>query len=156
MKLMLDTQIFDHLTAKPTLISTLNLLQENKKVAIISTHIQEDELAGIKDKEKSRTIARINRVLVNTTGAVYGVSKYGRSTYGDGSTSSVSIHDIRPPNTNNHTHDALIATSASRHADIFVTEDKRLRNRLESLTQKKCKIWNFLELENWIISQKFP
>ena len=156
MELMLDTQIFDCLADKPALISTLNLLQENKRIAILSTHIQEDELAGIKDKKKSLTIAKIKRVLVNTADAVYGVSKYGRSTYGDGSNSGVSIHDIRLPNTKNHTRDALIATSASRHADIFVTEDKRLRNCLQSLTQKKCKVWNFLESENWIISQKHP
>jgi hypothetical protein len=113
-------------------------------------------LAGIKNKAKSLTIAKIKRVLVNTAGTVYGVSKYGPSTYGDGKSSGVSIQEIRPPTTNNHTRDALIATSASKHADILVTNDGRLYRRLEKLTQKKCQVWNFSDLENWIISQKHP
>lgn len=149
---MLDTHIFDCLADKPGIIPTINLLQENKKVALLSTHIQEDELSDIKDKAKSRIISKIKRVQVNTEGAVYGVSKMGLSTYGDGGSSGVSIRDIQSP-AKNHTRDALIATSASKHADVLVTNDGRLCKRLEKLTQKKCQVWNFSDLENWIISQ---
>lgn len=42
MNIMLDTNIFDSLSDNPGLISALTLLQENQKVIILTTPIQED------------------------------------------------------------------------------------------------------------------
>lgn len=55
-------------------------------------------MTGIKDKVKARTLAKIQRVLVNTAGGVYGVPRYGQSIYKDGKSSGGAIHDIRPTN----------------------------------------------------------
>jgi len=151
MKIMLDTQIYDLLAAKPALIVSLNTLQQASAVSILSTQIQEDELAGIKDAGKAAEVAKIRRERVSTAGAVFGVSKYGTGTYGDGSDSGISIDEVRSPS-KGHTRDALIATSASKHADVLVTEDDRLARRLSNLTPR-CQVWSFSMFEKWIIAQ---
>ena len=87
MRLMLDTQIYDLIVAEPGLVATLNGLQDENVASIISTQIQEDELAGITDPVKAIEVSRVRRELVPTAGGIYGVSKYGSSTYGDGSAS---------------------------------------------------------------------
>jgi hypothetical protein len=154
MRLMLDTQIYDRLAAKPGLIATINGLQHANVASVVSTQIQEDELTGITEPVKASEVAKVRRELVPTAGAVYGVSKYGTATYGDGSASGISIDDVRSAS-KGHTRDALIATSASMHADVLVTDDGRLTRRLRSLSTK-CDVWSFAKLESWIASQSLP
>lgn len=151
MKVMLDTQIYDLLAGKPAIIASLNALQHANAISILSTQIQEDELAGIKDGVKAAEVAKIERHRVPTAGAVYGVSTFGTATYGDGSDSGISIDEVRS-SSKGHTRDALIATSASKQADVLVTEDDRLAKRLGSLSPK-CQVWSFSRLKKWIVAQ---
>ncbi len=44
--------------------------------------------------------------------------------------------------------DAVIADCANAYADIFVSEDKRARNRLENIS--KCKVMTFVQFKQWI------
>lgn len=154
MRIMLDTQIYDHLATTPGLIQRVNSLQETHVLSIVSTQIQEDELAGMRDAAKAAEVAKLNREVVPTAGAVFGVSKFSTATFGDGSPSGISIDEVRSPS-KGHTPNALLATSASIHADVLVTEDARLANRLGTLSPR-CKIWSFSALETWINSQVSP
>ena len=151
MKIMLDTQIYDRLADRPPLISALNSLQDRTELSVLSTQIQEDELAGMKDASKAYEVAKLSRERAHTAGGVYGTSKYDTGTYGDGSGSGISIEDVRSPS-KRHSRDALIATSASMHADVLVTEDRRLANRLKRLSPR-CQLWTFSKLEEWILAQ---
>ena len=151
MKIMIDSQIYDLVANTPGLAESLNALQRGGALTILSTHIQEDELASIKDAGKEARMAVIQRVQVPTAGGVYGVPKYDGGTYGDGSDSGISIDEVRIPS-KGHTRDALIATSASKHADVLVTEDGRLARRLNSLTPR-CEIWSFSDFKEWVATE---
>lgn len=148
MKIMLDTQIYDLIVDIPGMAKRLNQLSREGKVLVLYTHIQEDELANIPDEQKRVAIAQIIRKKVVTSGAVYGVSKYGQATYGDGSSGGISISDIRSLS-RKHTKDALIATTTARNADVLVTEDKRLANRIKTLSPS-CEVWGFDKLKDYV------
>lgn len=150
MKFMLDTQIYDLIMTIPDMVRRLNHLSEKGKVTILYTHIQEDELARIPDDQKRNKIAQIVKKKVTTSGAIWRVSKYRQATYRDGSSSGVGINDIRSPS-KKHTDDALIASTAARDADVLVTRDKRLTNRMKNLSTR-CQIWGFDQFKSYIFS----
>jgi hypothetical protein len=150
MRVMLDTQIYDLVANTPGLVEAVNALQRRGALTILCTHIQEDELASIRDATKAARVAAIQRTRAPTAGGVYGVSKYGAGTYGDGSDSGISIDEVRA-SSKRHTRDALIATSSSKHADVLVTEDGRLARRLNHLTPR-CQVWSFSEFQQWVVA----
>ena len=57
MKMMIDSQIYDLVANTPGLAESLNALQRGGALTILSTHIQEDELASIKDAGKAARYA---------------------------------------------------------------------------------------------------
>jgi|JI10StandDraft_1071094.scaffolds.fasta_scaffold17638_8 rRNA-processing protein FCF1 len=152
MKVMFDTQIYDLVIAELGMTQTLNSLATKGVLKILTTHIQQGEIQGIPNEEKRRMISEIITECVTTSGAVYGVSVYNMATYGDGNTGGFGIDDVRSK-TGGHTNDALIATTASRDADVLVTEDKRLANRLKQLNTQ-TKVWLFADLKQYLSDSK--
>lgn len=152
MKFMLDTMIYDLIINTAGLIDRLNLLSDCGKVVILCTHIQNDQLTKIPDERKRAEVSKITRIQVTTAGAVFGISKFGCATFGDGSQTGISIDQICSPS-KSHTEDALIATTASRDADVLVTEDKRLFKRFKVATPG-CKVWPFKKFLQFI--QDYP
>ncbi len=142
---MFDTQIYDQVITESGMTQLLNKLSTQGRLKILTTHIQQDEIKAIPDEEKKLAIQEIVTELVNTSGAVYGVSKWGMATWGDGSSGGFSIDEVRSES-KGHTKDALIATTAARDADVIVTEDKRLVNRLKQLGVQ-TKVWSFADLK---------
>lgn len=148
MKIMLDTQIYDWIIDTPEMVERLNRLSREGKVRILCTHIQEDELVRIPDEKKRAAVASIIKEKVPTSGGVFNVSKWNEFSWGDGSPGGFSIDDVRSPS-KGHTEDALIATTAVRDADVLVTEDRRLANRMQTLSAR-CQIWRFDELKKYV------
>jgi predicted nucleic acid-binding protein len=148
MKIMLDTQIYDLIIDTQGMAERLNQLSEENKLTILCTHIQEHELANIPDEQRKANIAQITRKIVPTSGGVIGVSRIGLATIGDGGIGGVRIGDIRSPS-GSHVHDALIATTAARDADVLVTEDKRLANRMQTF-QTTCTVWGFSQFKEYV------
>ncbi len=146
---MFDTQIYDLIIAIPNLTDCINCLSTNNKIEVLCTHIQNDELSKIPDHDKYVKVSLIKRKQVTTAGAIYGVSKYGAAKYGNGSSSGISIGQIRSPS-GKHTKDALIATSASQYADVFVTEDGRLSKKLRGISAS-CEVWSFEKFKDYIL-----
>ncbi len=144
---MLDTQIIDLIVGTPGMVDGLNQLSAAGEMVILCAHIQEDELAGIPDEHKRADIAKIVKEKVPTAGGVWDVSKWGEFTWGDGRSGGVSINDVRAKS-HSHTKDALIGTTAAQHADVLVTEDRRLANRMRAL-QSSCVIWGFNQLKEY-------
>ncbi len=151
MRLMLDTMIYDKVVDTPGMLELLQRLVDEGEVEILATHIQEDELAKIPDERKRAEVSKIPRQEVPTSGAVWNTSKWDRATWGDGSESGVSIDEIRSEK-RGHTHDALIATSASANVDALVTNDKRLKNRLND-SDARCEVWNFKRFRSFVMGQ---
>jgi hypothetical protein len=146
-KFMLDTHIYDLIVATSGLVDQVNGLVAAGKATILCTHVQDDELANILDAHKRAEVLRINRRRVPTAGAVFGLSRYGASTYGDGSTGGIALDQVRSA-ARGHTKDALIASTASREADVLVTEDRRLVNRLRAISTS-CQVWSFERFANY-------
>jgi hypothetical protein len=46
--------------------------------------------------------------------------------------------------------DALLAATASGEADVLVTEDTSLRNKMDASTTLKCKAWWFADFEAFV------
>lgn len=165
---MLDTNIYDKLRSDPEFLKTLIALQENGQLEIVKTHIQEDELAAAPfnlemPSEKIATDAFIlgtsrlgqarlgdgtgclKETKVPTAGAIWGTSRWGDACWGDGSQSGMSVDDIKTE-AGNHIGDSLIAVTASNQADIFVTEDTRLRRKMKNCPAK-CKVMDYSEFK---------
>ncbi len=148
---MLDTMIYDKVVDTPGMLELLLRLVEEGEVEILATHIQEDELASIPDERKRAEVAKVPRQVIPTSGAVWGTSKWGGATWGDGSEGGVGIDEIRSEK-RGHTHDALIATSASANVDVLVTDDNRLKNRLKD-SDARCEVWTFKEFRRSLMNE---
>jgi hypothetical protein len=151
MKIMLDSNIYDKIVAMPPMVERLNQFSGEGELIILRTHIQEDELNRIPDRKKREAVAKIITKTIATSGFVWDKSKYDAGTWGDGSSTGVSVDDIRS-SSGGHTEDALIATSAAGNADVLVTDDKRLRNRMKDL-KAPCRIWTFGDLSLYVFSK---
>lgn len=148
---MLDTQIYDLIAEAPGMATCINDLSGRSSVLILSTHIQEDQLSSIPNKEKKTIIKSITRQVLPTSGAIAGLSRYDKSTFGDGSSGGFGVDEFRSPH-KKHSEDALIATTAAKYANVLVTEDRRFKNRMKSLTSV-CEVWDFNQFRQYIGSQ---
>jgi len=128
MRFMLDTMIFDHIVDDPAFEKVVRDAAHSRSISIVSTHIQEDQIAAIPDDEKREAISRIPRTVVPTTGFALGVSRLGMAAFADDDTSAT-LERMGQRHLRN-TMDALIAASAGDEADVIVTEDKTLRHRI--------------------------
>jgi len=126
---MLDTNIFVHIVEDPAFASVVRDAALSGSITIVSTHIQEDQIADNPDAEQREAISRIPRTVVPTTGFATGVSRLGMAAFADDDTSAT-IERMGQRHLKN-TKDALIAASAGEKADVIVTEDKTLRKRIQ-------------------------
>jgi len=128
MRFMLDTMIFDHIIADVPLAKAIGQAVEAGRITLVTTHIQEDQIAKISDEGKRDAISRIPRRVVSTTGLALGVSRLGMVEPADNATSAmmerIGRRHLRT------VKDAPIAASARDKADAIVTEDKTLRKRI--------------------------
>lgn len=125
---MLDTIIFDRIVDDPAFAKVVRDAALSDSIMIVTTHIQEDQIADIPDDEKRAAISRIPRNVVATTGVALGVSRLGMAKTADDDTSAT-MERMGQRHLKN-TKDALIAASACEQADVIVTEDKTLRHRI--------------------------
>jgi len=146
---MLDTQIYDRIITEPGLTERLKLLSKSGKLEILMTHIQQDEIAAITDKPKRTAAQQIMTRCIPTSGAIWGVSKWDMCTWGDGSAGGFGIDEVRSPS-KGHTADALIATTAAKDADVLVTEDSRLTERLKALNSQ-CEVWAYSRFRTYVL-----
>lgn len=126
---MLDTMIFDHVVADAPLFEAVKEAAEAGRITIVTTHVQEDQIAAIPDADKREAILRIPRSIVPTTGFAMGVSRLGMAGLTNEETSAT-LERIGQRHLKT-VKDALIAASASSRADALVTEDNTLRKRIE-------------------------
>jgi hypothetical protein len=134
MRALLDTMIFDKIIADDALRGDVLSLIAAEQLIILTTHIQEDQIAQIKDSAKCEAINTIRRTTIPTGAAVYDHSKYDASEYGSGA-GPVKIEDVFRGNPKD-IPDALIGATLS-HADVLVTDDRTFRNRTKPLARER-------------------
>ena len=128
MRFMLDTMIFDLIVADASFADAVRDAARSGAITIVTTHIQEDQIAEIPDDEKREAILHIPRSVVPTTGFVLDVSRLGMARFADEETTAT-IERIGRRRLR-QAKGALIAASARDEADGIVTEDKTLRKRI--------------------------
>lgn len=140
LRLMLDTMIYDLLVADPPLLDGLIELVDRGDVEVLTTHVQEDELAAIPDAAKRASIARVPRRQVATSHFVLGTSRLDHARLGEPG----DFEALRGGMDHlGHTHDALIGATAAYERAVLVTEDARLASRAAAAG---VTVWNFEEL----------
>ena len=128
MRFMLDTMIFTHIVGDAAFATVVRDGARSGSVTIVTTHIQEDQIADIRDGEKREAISHIPRTVVPTTGFALDVSRLGMARFADEETSAT-IERIGRRHLGT-VKDALIAASTRDEADAIVTHDKTLRRRI--------------------------
>ena len=126
---MFDTQIYDKMIEGDL---DINLLKKNKyRYEFYITHIQVEELSNCSDKEKRAKLSlfktEISPKIVPTESMVLGVSRFGECKFGNADI----LENLRRGNTRD-TNDALIGETAIKKELILVTEDKKLRQKVNS------------------------
>jgi predicted nucleic acid-binding protein len=124
---LLDTNIFDKIVADPEALQLVRSLTSEGKIALFTTHVQEDELAEIPDEAKKERIVQIPRKSL-PTGFIIGYSRLDMARLG----TEAPIEAIRRGNREKYTEDALIAATAQADSCLLITEDNTLRKRAES------------------------
>jgi hypothetical protein len=145
MRVLLDTMVFDNIAADDELKRCVLTLIERGEMAILSTHVQQQQLAAIKDDAKRAAIATIPREVIATGGAMWDHSAWDAALWTNAE-AAARIDEVFRGNPND-IPDALIASTLS-YADRLVTSDRRLRNRLAKNSPDK--VWTFDEFRKFV------
>lgn len=152
MKMMFDTTGYNALAVNPEAFERLRALVEIGAIDVLKTHIQEDELRNTESEAKRTDLLAVYHALgteVPTSGGIWDVSRWDKFKWGDGE-GDVKLPDVTSEN-RNHLEDALIAATAAAEADVLVTDDRRLTNRIGA-TGSRVEVWGFERLATYLRS----
>jgi predicted nucleic acid-binding protein len=144
-RFLVDTMILDRIVGTEGAARLFVELHGRGEVQLVVTHIQEDELAAIRDANKRRLIAMIPRQVVATYGFVIGTSRIGMSRMGE----DEPVEAIRAPNWPKFTNDALIAATAQYENVTLVTDERRLLNRARR--ELGIEVWNWATFHQYLV-----
>jgi hypothetical protein len=155
-KIMLDTNEYDRLLAAPDTYDKLPSLLSVGKIELLTTHVQRDEIMAIDDAgKKARLEALLTHArMIPTRGAILDISRFDLARSGDEDDHKL-IEHIRGEAWERKSKDALIAATAVKDADVFVTDDKRLAGRLYSYPRIRCEVINFEQLKTRLANLRF-
>ena len=149
---MFDTTGYNALTVNPEVFERLRALAEKGAIAVLRTHVQEDELRNTKSEAKRADLLDVYHALgseVPTSGGIWNVSRWNRSRWGNGA-GDVKLADVVSEN-RRHLEDALTAATAAAEVDVLVTDDRRLTNRIRATTSR-VEVWRFERFEAYLRS----
>lgn len=143
-RIIFDSNIFDKL-----IIGELsnNEIEDSKinGFEYFITHVQTDEISKCSDEEKRKKLTLFFVVLkptvVGTESFVIGTSRLGFAKLSDGQT----FEKLRKGNLK-YTNDALIGEVALKNDLVLVSEDKQLRNKVNSESGKAISFKEFKEM----------
>lgn len=142
-KVVFDSNIYNRIADGELDIS---LLEKNKdKFEFYITHIQVDEINKCPDTEKRARLSliktKIAPILVPTESIVFGVSRWNECKFSDGKT----LENLRKGN-EKHTEDALIGEVAIKNSYLLVTDDEKIRKRVNSNGGKAISLAEFKKM----------
>jgi hypothetical protein len=139
----LDGNIYDRLAADHQTRERLVVLVANGDVRVIATPVVADEVTA----GPLRSLPDWFPIdLRNEAVAVLGYAKLGMAQLGEGEMYQAHRGESL---TSSNTRDAIIAESAHKLADLFVSEDRRSRERLRKLSSN-CAAMTFDEFRQWL------
>ena len=142
-KIIFDSNIYDLIAGGSLNINDLSDKKEEFEFYI--THIQTDEISKCPNEDKRARLflftTKVSPLMIPTESVICGVSRFGEAKFGDGKI----IEEIRKENLK-HTKDALIGEVAIKNNFLLVTEDVRLKNKVNSLNGKAINLNGFKEM----------
>jgi hypothetical protein len=154
---MIDTNIFDAFACDPDTFAAVIGLQKRGAIQLLSTHLQEDQLAKAPPFIR-KTVKALSPATISTDGAVWDVSRWDKAKWADKRTERRLPRvqgDKRP--TVAHWSDTLISVTAMREADVFVTNDKvakKAAKRIVKADGLKLQVWGYADLVGHIETQQ--
>ena len=142
-RVLLDGNIYDKLAADDDTRALLASCVAADGVLVIATPIVIDEL---NDSPFEGLPSWFPIVVEPESVFVLGFARLGAARLGDGEVLT------KHRGSSSKIKDAIIADSAASIADLFVSEDKRCRKRLEEMNTK-CRALTYAEHRVWISSQ---
>ncbi|MGK2936843.1 MAG: hypothetical protein ACSLFR_03420 [Solirubrobacteraceae bacterium] len=127
---MIDTMVFDAVADDPETREAITAATRDRRIALFTTQIQEDQLAAIPDPARRKRLRALPREVLPPVSA-------------DGGELVNAVHAGQ----NKHMADAIIAGTALARCDVLVTEDARLTERAGALG---LEVWNIQRLLGWI------
>lgn len=152
-RIMLDTNEFDRLLAAPETCDRLLGVLSEGKIELLTTHIQRDEIMAVDDAGKKARLRALltHACLVATRGIIFGRSRFGLARFGSDEDHDL-IEHIRGEAWERKSGDALIAATAAKDANVFVTDDRRLARRLSSYPGMQCEVIDFEEFQRRLVN----
>lgn len=137
---MIDTMVFDALHADPPGREAVLAAIAAGRLRLVTTHVQERQLADIRDPVRRKALQRLPREVVPTSAPILAVARDGRPRMAP--SPETRALRIGP----RHVADHVIAEAARAHADLLVTEDRRLA---EEATGAGLETWTVQALTRW-------
>jgi hypothetical protein len=142
LRAMIDTMVFDSLSADPADREAVLEAVRTRRLLLLTTPVQEAQLADIADPVKRKRLQTIPREVVPSSAPVLGVSRAGRPRLGPGAESEALRVGTR------HAGDEIIADVAATRADTLVTEDRRLAS---DACNRGMTVWSVADLVAWTL-----
>lgn len=131
-RVMFDTNAYDAIMEHGDMERILELIN-NKAIAIVTTHVQKDELLKNPNKQRRMSLLdiyyRLNSNNTPTAASLWGISKWGQAKW-TGEDQKASLNEVKR-NRLSFSEDDLIGITAKDHCDILITHDKDLTARLK-------------------------
>ena len=142
-KIIFDSNIYDLIADGTLNIGSLSEKREDFEFYI--THIQTDEISKCPDEDKRARLilfmTKLSPIVIPTNSFVLSLSRLGEARLGDAKL----LEEIRKENLK-HTEDALIGEVAIKNNFVLVTEDIRLKNKINSLDGNAINLKEFKEM----------
>ena len=136
---MIDTMVFDALYEDPEGRDAVLEAVRLGELRLLTTHVQEDQIAAIRDPQRRKALQRVPRTVVPSAVVVEGVTRTGRARVNARSTYA-RMRDVR------HFQDSLIVDATAAGAHLLVTDDRRLAREAYDLGTD---VWSSAELLEW-------
>ena len=137
---MIDTMIFDALHGDPPGRDAVLTAVASGRLRLVTTHVQETQLADIADPVRRRALQELPREVVPSSAPVLAVTRSGRPLLGPSPETDAIRRGAR------HVPDDVIAEAARIRADCLVTEDRRLA---EDARTRGVDVWTSEALVVW-------
>ncbi len=138
---MIDTMIFDAVSDDGEAGNrAVQAAIRFGRLRLLTTHVQEGQLADIGDPVRRKRLQRLPREVVPSGAPVLGVARSGRARLGPSAETDAVVRGPR------HARDEVIAIAALQHADVLVTEDRRLAR---DARERGLPVWTAAELMSW-------
>lgn len=149
MKFLLDNHVYDVLVETPERAHLVAALHGTHEIELLMTHIQVEEISanprtlvdaiGQLELRVADVVLGLPYTVCETYGMVLDVSQVGLARFGE-----PDLLDAVDSERGNHTHDALLASTARYENAVLVTNDRRLTNRAPSIGVKVWSVERFV------------